>query len=108
MQILIHVLCTKGASLRVAIGGDAQLGKHSLELVREKQPGRKPGWMKVRSAIATPGVLNIEWDPQSLVLSARVITRGSAKPSRLVGDFINYLLIKHGARVRTIITAKSQ
>ena len=108
MQILIHALCTKGESLREAIANDSRLATHRLEMVREKQPGRAPGWMKVRSAGETPGVLNIEWHPQSSVLSARVITRGSGKPSEIVGDFVNYLLRRHGRRVRTIITAKSQ
>ncbi len=107
MQILIHALCTKGESLREAIANDQRLSKHQLEIVREKQPGRAPGWMKVRSAGETPGVLNIEWHPQSSVLSARVITRGSGRPSQIVGDFVNYLLRRHGARVRTIITARS-
>ena len=108
MQILIHALCTKGESLREAIANDSKLASHQLEMVREKQPGRAPGWMKVRSAGETPGVLNIEWHPQSSVLSARVITRGSGKPSEIVGAFVNYLLRRHGRRVRTIITAKSQ
>jgi hypothetical protein len=108
MQILIHALCTKGESLREAIANDSRLHNHRLEMVREKQPGRAPGWMKVRSAGESPGVLNIEWHPQSSVLSARVITRGSGKPSEIVGDFVNYLLRRHGRRVRTIITAKSQ
>jgi hypothetical protein len=107
MQILIHALCTKGESLREAIANDQRLGQHQLEMVREKQPGRAPGWMKVRSAGETPGVLNIEWHPQSSVLSARVITRRSGKPSQIVGDFVNYLLRRHGGRVRTIITARS-
>jgi hypothetical protein len=107
MQILIHALCTKGESLREAIANDQRLVQHQLEMVREKQPGRAPGWMKVRSAGETPGVLNIEWHPQSSVLSARVITRGSGKPSPIVGDFVNYLLRRHGRRVRTIITARS-
>ena len=107
MQILIHALCTKGESLREAIANDRTLARHQLGMVREKQPGRAPGWMKVRSAGDTPGVLNIEWHPQSSVLSARVITRGSGKPSGIVGDFVNYLLRRHGRRVRTIVTARS-
>jgi hypothetical protein len=107
MQILIHALCSKGESLREAIANDTRLGKHQLLKVREKQAGRAPGWMKLRSATAAAGVLNIEWYPQSSVLSARVITRGSGVPSRIVGDYINYLLRRHGRRVRTILTAKS-
>jgi hypothetical protein len=106
MQILIHALCSKGASLREAIAKDAQLGRYGLEKLREKQPGRAPGWMKLRSGREARGVLNIEWHPQSSMLSARVITR-SGKPSQVVGDFINYLLRRHGGRVKTIITAKA-
>ena len=108
MQILIHALCTKGGSLREAIANDPRLGRHDLEILREKQPGRAPGWMKIRSAGETRGVLNIEWHPQTSVLSARVITRGSGKASPIVGDFVNYLLRQHAKRVRTIITAKAQ
>ncbi|MBA2684299.1 MAG: hypothetical protein H0U66_07410 [Gemmatimonadaceae bacterium] len=107
MQILIHALCTKGGSLREAIANDSRLGRYELEILREKQPGRAPGWMKIRSAGETPGVLNIEWHPQTSVLSARVVTRGS-KASPIVGDFVNYLLRQHSRRVRTIITAKAQ
>jgi hypothetical protein len=36
-----------------------------------------------------------------------VITRGSGMSSQIVGDYINYLLRRHGRRVRTILTAKS-
>ena len=107
MQILIHALCSKGESLREAIANDTRLEKHQLLKVREKQAGRAPGWMKLRSATSAAGVLNIEWYPQSSVLSARVITRGSGRPSPIVGDFVNYLLRRHGRRVRTIITARS-
>lgn len=106
MQILIHALCSKGESLREAIANDTRLEKHQLLKVREKQAGRAPGWMKLRSATSAAGVLNIEWYPQSSVLSARVITR-SGVPSQIVGDYINYLLRRHGRRVRTILTAKS-
>ncbi len=105
MQILIHALCTKGQSLREAIANDPRLEGHGLEVVREKQAGRAPGWMKLRSADSARGALNVEWDAGSAVLSARVITRGSRRPSPIVGDFVNYLLDRHRARVQTITTA---
>jgi hypothetical protein len=108
MQILIHALCSKGKSLREAIANDTRLDKHRLLKVREKQPGRAPGWMKLRSATDAAGVLNIEWHPQSSVLSARVVTRGSGLASPIVGDYINYLLRKHSGRVKSIVTARSQ
>lgn len=106
MQILVQALCTKGRSLREAIANDPKLEAHGLQVTRQMQPGRAPGWLKVHAtADATRGALNIEWDAQSAVLSARVITRGSRRPSPIVGDFINYLLTRHASRVQSITTA---
>jgi hypothetical protein len=105
MQILVQVLCTKGASLREAIANDRRIARYSLTVTSEKQPGRHPGWMKLHSADSARGALNVEWDTQSAVLSARVITKGSRKPSPIVGDFVNYLLARHGSRVQSITTA---
>ena len=105
MQILVQVLCTKGASLREAIANDKRIDKFGLQVTSEKQPGRAPGWMKLHSADSARGALNVEWDSQSAILSARVVTRGSRKPSPIVGDFVNYLLAKHGTRIQTITTA---
>jgi hypothetical protein len=105
MQILVQVLCTKGKSLREAIASDARLERHGLQVTRQMQPGRAPGWLKLHATDTTRGALNIEWDAQSAVLSARVITRGSRRPSPIVGDFINYLLDRHSGRVQSITTA---
>ncbi|MFI5256655.1 MAG: hypothetical protein ACHQRK_05275 [Gemmatimonadales bacterium] len=105
MQILVQALCTKGKSLREAIGSDARLAQHRLQVTRQMQAGRAPGWMKLHATDTRRGALNIEWDTQSAVLSARVITRGSRKPSPIVGDFINYLLSRHGSRVQTVTVA---
>ncbi len=105
MQILVQVLCTKGPSVREEIANDAKLDGYGLQVVREKQAGRAPGWMKLRSSDSARGALNVEWDAQSSVLSARVITRGSRRPSPIVGDFVNYLLDRHRSRVQTITTA---
>lgn len=107
MQILVQALCSKGTSLREAIAGDRRLDRHGLQVTRQMQPGRAPGWLKLHATDPTRarGALNVEWDAQSAVLSARVITRGSRKPSRIVGDFINYLLDRHSGRVQSITTA---
>jgi hypothetical protein len=105
MQILVLALCSKGKSLREAIGTDARLERYGLQVTRQLQAGRAPGWLKLHATDATRGALNIEWDAQSFVLSARVITRGSRKPSPIVGDFINYLLDRHWGRVESITTA---
>ncbi len=102
MQILVQALCTKGQSLREAIANDGRLERFGLEVIRKQQPGRAPGWMKLRSADTEKGALNVEWDPESAVLSARIITRGSRKPSPIVGRFVNYLLDRHRGRIQTI------
>jgi hypothetical protein len=105
MQILVQALCSRGKSLREAIGTDPRLERYGLQVTRQLQPGRAPGWLKLHATDATRGALNIEWDAQSYVLSARVVTRGSRKPSPIVGDFINYLLDRHSGRVQSITTA---
>ena len=74
-------------------------------MIREKQPGRAPGWMKLESAEMVRGVLNVVWDTPSSVLTARVITRGTT-PSPIVGKFINYMLGRHRRRVKAIITTQ--
>jgi len=104
MQILVQALCSKGKSLREAIASDARLTRYQLQVTRQMQPGRAPGWMKLHATDTTRGALNIEWDSQSAILSARVITR-SRKPSPIVGDFVNYLLNRHGSRVQSITIA---
>lgn len=105
MQILVHVLCTKGRSLREAIANDAKIERFGLTVRSERQPGRAPGWLKLHSSDAARGALNVEWDRQTTALSARVVTRGSTKPSPIVGDFVNYLLARFPNRVQVITTA---
>jgi hypothetical protein len=105
MQILVQVLCTKGPSVRQSIADDGRIDRFGLQVTKEAQPGRAPGWMKLHATDTTRGVLNVEWDTQSSVLSARVITRGTRKPSKIVGDFINYMLQRHSSRVQSITTA---
>jgi len=105
MQVVISVICTAGRSLRHAIGGDAKLGDFQLLLDRQHRPGREPGWLKLRSADRRRGAINVVWDSSANILTARVITRGSAKPSAIVGDFVNYVLARHGTRVKAVTTA---
>ena len=104
MQIIISAICTHGGSLREAIGNDQRLEKFGLRLDKMQTPGRHPGWLKLH-AEEMRGALNVEWDAQSSVLSARVVTRGSRKPSPIVGAFVNYLLQRHDGRVQSITTA---
>lgn len=106
MQIVVMALCRKGTSLREAIGSDAKLGEYSLAIGKKKQMGRRPGWLKVHSTDKQRGAINVEWDSQADVLTARVITRGVQRPSAIVGDFINYLLARHRKRIVAITTAQ--
>jgi hypothetical protein len=105
MQILIQVLCTKGSSIRQAIADDQRIERFGLQVTKEAQPGRAPGWLKLHATDETRGALNVEWDAQSSVLSARVVPRGSRRPSPIVCYFVNYLLQRHEGRVQSITTA---
>ena len=103
MQTLIQVICSPGLSVRDAIANDARLSRHYFEVVRERKAGRYPGWTKLRSrAFGRRGSLNIQWDGATRILTCRVVNKGSAKPSIVIGDFVNYLLQRHRRRVRLI------
>ena len=105
MQVVVSAICTAGRSLRQAIGEDARLDDFQLLLDKKQRPGRDPGWLKLRSSDQRRGAINVVWDSSANMLTARVITRGSSKPSAIVGDFVNYLLARHGKRVKAITTA---
>jgi hypothetical protein len=105
MQIIVSAICTNGPSLREAIGEDARLGDYLLELDLRQRAGRKPGWMKLHSAEAMRGAINVVWDGQAHILTARVVTKRSNQPSPIVGDFIVYLLARHRRRIKAITTA---
>ena len=62
MQVVIFAICTAGESLRKAIDGDPTLGEYFLELQKKQLPGRKPGWLKLRSADKQRGAINVVWD----------------------------------------------
>lgn len=49
MQTIVQLICRKGKSLRDTIADDPRLKDYDLTIVREKKPGRYPGWTKVRS-----------------------------------------------------------
>lgn len=104
MQVVISAICTSGKSLRQSIASDAQLSDFELVVDKKRTPGREPGWLKLSSADKRRGAINIVWDSQANILTARVVTRGSTKPSRIVGDFLNYLLARHGRRVKAVTT----
>ena len=103
MQVLVQVYCTNGPSLRERIANDARIEKRfGLRIEKEHHPGRSPGWLKIHSARDKPGAVNVEWYGRANVLTARVVTRGRAGPSSIIGDFIEYLLARHRSRIRHI------
>lgn len=100
MQTLLLVHCHKGQSLREQVSKDRKLEDFGLRKIRDLQPGRSPGWLKLTSTDASrPGVLNIEWEPNGQFLKCRVINRGDARPARIVGDFLGYLMARHMRRI---------
>ncbi|MEO6446544.1 MAG: hypothetical protein ABIZ91_00210 [Gemmatimonadaceae bacterium] len=105
MQVVISAICTQGPSIRQAIGDDNELEKFELILDSHKTPGREPGWLKLRSADQRRGAINVVWDSQANILTARVVTRGTTRPSPIVGHFLNYLLTRHTRRLRAVTTA---
>jgi hypothetical protein len=106
MQTLIQAYCRRGPSLRERIARDRRLSRFDLEVIKEKQPGRSPGWLKLRSRNERiPGVANVEWDKGLKLLTCRVVTKLGNPPDRLVGDLVSYLIRGHGTRVESITVA---
>ena len=102
MQTVIQVHCSRGQSLRDKIAKDSRLDQHSLYVVKEHQPGRSPGWLKIRSTEPDRrGAINLQWDAAG-VLRCRVVNRGKGKPNLIVGDFLDYLLARHRKRIRVV------
>jgi hypothetical protein len=105
MQTVILAYCSKGDSLREVIAKDDHLATFGLYVAKEHQPGRSPGWLKIRSeAENRRGAINIQWEPVG-VLMCRVVNRGAGRPNAIVGDFIGYLLARHRRRLRAIMIA---
>jgi len=106
VQTVIHVFCRRGRSLREGIARDRRLARYCLEVVKEKQPGRSPGWLKLRSTTGSvPGVVNVEWDKDLNLLTCRVVTKLGNKPKRIVGDLVAYFLGAHWGRAEAVSIA---
>ncbi len=103
MQILIQTVCTRGRSLREAIVGDQRISRHDLQVLQQKRPGRSRGWAKLKSTLPDRhGAINLEWDADTNILISRVVTRGKGRPNLIIGDYIDYLLARHGRRIQAI------
>lgn len=101
MQTVVQVICSRGRSLRDAIVNDSRLERYDLVLQKKQQPGRAHGWAKIRGRNSA-GALNLEWDANTRILVCRVINRGAGRPHGLVGAFVEYVLLRHRARIQSI------
>jgi len=104
MQSIIQITCYRGGSLREAIASDTRLEKYNLTVMRQKTLGRSPGWAKLHSTDPEiRGAINLEWDPATKTLLARIVTKGKNTPDRITGDFIAYLIRRHRKKIRSIL-----
>lgn len=104
MQSIIQVTCYHGGSLREAIANDKRLEKYNLAISSQKTSGRNPGWAKIHSMNPqVHGAINLEWDPPTKTLMARIVTKGKSTPDSITGDFIAYLMRCQRRRIRSIL-----
>ncbi len=104
MQSIIQVTCYHGGSLREAIANDKRLEKFQLAISSQKTSGRNPGWAKLHSTDPeVPGAINLEWNPTTKTLMARVVTKGKNTPELITGEFITYLMRCQRRRIRSIL-----
>jgi hypothetical protein len=102
MQIQMQAFGRKPDSLRKVIADDLSAHPHSeLYLQEFKSPERVPGWSKIRG-INHPGAINIKWDASSRMLTARAIAKRGNTPHKLLGEFIAYLIERHGRKVASV------
>jgi hypothetical protein len=100
--IVVHCNSNMRRSLREAIASDPRLEDYELRVDRQLKAGRNPGWAKLRAIDGGPGAVNLEWDGNTRTLTARVVSRSREGPSFTIGLFVEYLLARHGRRIRTI------
>jgi len=103
MQTVIQVLCTGGASLRQRIANDKdRLDEFELKLGPEKKPERNPGWTKMNGKRNVSGAVNMSWDAATRTLTCRIVNRRLARPHRIVGRLVDFLLYRYRSRIKVI------
>jgi len=103
MQTIVQVKCTRGESMRSLIERDGKLARHGLQVILQHKPQRSPGWCKIKSMEPNRrGAANVEWDPNTAILTCRVVNRGAGRPHQIVGDIVSYFLNRHKRRVQVI------
>jgi hypothetical protein len=101
MQILIHIVSKNSDSLRKKIANDKKLGDFDLQIAKQKQMGRSPGWLTIHSTYAY-GAIKVEWIDSSRTLLCRAVTKGNGKSQDIVGDFVRYVLARFRRRVEAM------
>jgi hypothetical protein len=102
MQIQMQAFGRKPDSLRKIIADDLSSRPHPVLYVQEfKSPERVPGWSKILGH-HLPGAINIKWDAASRMLTARAIAKRGNTPHKLLGEFISYLIERHGRKVASV------
>lgn len=102
MQTLIQIICTKQSkSLRRVIETDSTLEEYYLFVDSHKKHNRPNGWLKIKMK-GENGALNIEWDNDTKILSARAITRNNTTPATLIANFLHYLLAEHTVAIKSV------
>ncbi len=103
MQVLVLAICRRGSSVRDAIAKHPKLHEHNLKVTEQKRQDRPRGWTKVHSTEPNShGAINIEWDADTNILLARVVTRGKGRPNRIIGHFVDFLLTRFRSRIQAI------
>ena len=109
MQTVLQVICSGGKSLRDEIENDPHLVSYELKVHSQHKRGRNPGWAKLRATKSHHrGSVNVEWHVNTATLVCRVINKGTARPTHVVGNLMKYLFENHGGRVKAIIVLASR
>jgi hypothetical protein len=99
MQIQMQAFGKKSQSLRALIVKDLRQGKHpTLSVTEALSKDRKPVWAKIKASDCV-GAINVEWDGTQRMLVARAIAERGNSPMPLLGEFLSYLLEKHGKKI---------
>jgi hypothetical protein len=102
MQIQLQAFSRRPMSLRKAITDDLTSREHEvLHVEAKKSIDRKPGWAKI-SGRRLPGAINLEWDGNTHMLTARAIAKRGNKPHKLLAVFLEYLIQRHGKKIASI------
>jgi hypothetical protein len=103
MQTIVHVICSKGPSLRESIVKDQKLEEFGLAVSQRLNPNRKNGWAKIHSTLPDHrGALNLKWNADARTLLCRVVNKGKGRPEQVLGDFVAYLLHRQLKRITAV------